>query len=118
MGLVLEAPRFTAEDVAAFAARMRPEQTSLEEWSAAGRVACGPRQGGFEVDAWLVGPDLRPTLLVGPQLRDLDDPAVVLELATFNCVIHGPVANSALTGLAEALEAGGWAPLASACDSS
>ena len=60
MGLVIEAPRFTAEDVAAFGERLQPEQTPLEGWSAAGPVPRGPRRGGFELEAWLVGPDLRP----------------------------------------------------------
>jgi hypothetical protein len=106
MGQEIDETRFTAEDFAAFDERLRSEQALLEEWFAAGAFACGPRQGGFELEAWLVGPDLRPAPLVGPMLRDLDDPAVVPELATFNCEINGPaiqLSGAALTRLAEAL---------------
>jgi len=108
MGQEIDETRFTAEDFAAFDERLRSEQALLEEWFAAGAFACGPRQGGFELEAWLVGPDMRPAPLVGPLLRDLDDPAVVPELATFNCEINGPaveLGGRALTRLAEALAA-------------
>lgn len=107
MGQEIEETRFTAEDFAAFAERLSAEQALLEEWFAAGAFARGPRQGGFELESWLVGPDLGPAPLVGPLLRALDDPAVVPELATFNCEINGPavrLAGPALTRLAEALE--------------
>jgi hypothetical protein len=107
MGQEIEETRFTAEDFAAFGERLRAEQALLEEWFAAGAFGRGPRQGGFELEAWLVGPDMRPAPLVGPLLRDLNDPAVVPELATFNCEINGPavpLAGTALTRLAESLE--------------
>ena len=108
MGQEIDDTRFTAEDFAVFEERLRSEQALLEEWFAAGAFAGGPRRGGFELEAWLVGPDMRPAPLVGPLLRDLDDPAVVPELATFNCEINGPaveLGGTALTRLAEALAA-------------
>jgi len=108
MGQEIQETRFTQEDFAAFEERLRAEQALLEEWFAAGAFGHGPRQGGFELEAWLVGPDARPAPLVGPMLRDLDDAAVVPELATFNCEINGPAVpleGAALTRLAEDLEA-------------
>ncbi len=108
MGQEIDETPFTAEAFASFEERLRSEQALLEEWFATGAFAQGPRRGGFELEAWLVGPDMRPAPLVGPLLRDLHDPAVVPELATFNCEINGPaveLGGGALTHLAEALSA-------------
>jgi hypothetical protein len=111
MGQEIEETRFTAEDFAAFGERLRAEQALLETWFADGAFDHGPRQCGFELEAWLVGPDMRPAPLVGPFLRDLNDPAVVPELATFNCEINGPaveLAGTALTYLADKLDGAWW----------
>jgi hypothetical protein len=107
MGQEIEESHFTTEAFAAFGERLRSEQALLEEWFAAGAFERGPTHGGFELEAWLVGPDMRPSPLVGPMLRDLNDPAVVPELATFNCEINGPaveLSGTALTRLARSLE--------------
>lgn len=89
MGQEIEATGFTAEDFAAFQARLEAEQALLETWFADGVFASGePRQMGCELEAWLIGPDWQPAPLVGPLLRDLDDPLVVPELATFNLEIN------------------------------
>ncbi len=106
MGQEIEETRFTPADFAAFGEHLRAEQALLEAWFAEDAFVRGPRQGGFELEAWLVGPDLRPAPLVGPLLRNLKDPDVVPELATFNAEINGPavpLGPGALTQLAEAM---------------
>ena len=106
MGQEIAESRFTAADFAAFDERLRSEQALLEQWFAEGAFADGERHGGFELEAWLVGTDMRPAPLVGPLLRDLDDPAVVPEIATFNTEINGPavpLTAHALTDMATAL---------------
>ncbi len=91
MGQEIEETGFTAEDFAAFQAHLEAEQALLETWFSEGAFADGePRQIGCELEAWLIGPDWQPAPLVGPLLRDLDDPLVVPELATFNLEINTP----------------------------
>jgi len=110
MGQEIDESRFAPADFAAFEERLHAEHALLETWFAEGAFGQGPRQGGFELEAWLVGTDMRPAPLVGPFLRDLNDPSVVPELATFNCEINGPavpLSGTALTALAEKLD-GSW----------
>jgi len=108
MGQDIEVSRFTQKDFAEFEARLKAETDLLGSWLANGVIAAMPKVGGFELEAWLVGPDMRPAPLVEEFLERLDDPLVVPELATFNAEINGtpqPLRGDALSKLATELAA-------------
>ena len=108
MGQEIEESRFTKADFAEFEERLRAETALLEASLADGAFADTPKVGGFELEAWLVGPDMRPAPLVEAFLEQLDDPLVVPELATFNTEINGTpqrLHGDALSRLAAELEA-------------
>ena len=103
MGQEIANSCFTPEDFAAFAARLRAETELLGHWLAEGCVESGEPTGGFELEAWLVGPDMRPARRVESLLERLHDPLVVPELATFNAEINGTprrLRDDALSSLA------------------
>lgn len=81
--------RFTPADLVAFKARLRAETDLLATWIAEGVLATGPKTGGYELEGWLVGPDLRPQPRAGELLARLGDPQVIHEVATFNLEING-----------------------------
>ncbi len=107
MGQEIEASKFTQADFEAFEERLRAETDLLAHWFAEDVFASTPKVGGFELESWLVGPDMRPAPVVEPFLDRLDDPLVVPELATFNAEINGtpqPLNGRALSRLADELE--------------
>ncbi|MBP6808091.1 MAG: glutamate--cysteine ligase, partial [Chromatiaceae bacterium] len=78
---------FTPADLVEFKARLRAETDLLATWIAEGVLASGPKTGGYELEGWLVGPDLRPRPCAGELLARLGDPQVIHEVATFNLEI-------------------------------
>ena len=107
MGQEIEASRFSQADFDAFEERLRAETELLAVWFAEDAFAATPKVGGFELEAWLVGPEMQPAPVVEPFLGRLDDPLVVPELATFNAEINGtpqPLKGRALSRLAAELE--------------
>ncbi len=107
MGQEIEASKFTKADFEAFEERLRAETDLLARWFADDVFASTPKVGGFELESWLVGPDMRPAPVVEPFLDRLEDPLVVPELATFNAEINGtpqPLNGQALSRLADELE--------------
>jgi hypothetical protein len=108
MGQEIATARFTPEDLAAFQARLRAETDLLAAWLRDGVLDASEPQGGFELEAWLVGPDLAPAPLIGPLMERLGDTALVPELATFNAEINGTpqaLCGDALSQLAAELAA-------------
>lgn len=106
MGQDIEASRFTQADFAEFEERLQRETDLLAAWLADGVIPPTGKVGGFELEAWLVGPDMRPAPLVEDFLERLDDPLVVPELATFNAELNGtpqPLCGDALSKLAAEL---------------
>ena len=107
MGQEIEGVRFTTADFDEFEARLKAETELLASWFDNGHFADTPREGGFELEAWLV--DRRhtaPAPVIEPLLAALDDPLVVPELAQFNLELNGtPVvlAGDALSQLAAEL---------------
>lgn len=114
MGQEIETARFTPEDFAAFQVRLRAETDLLAAWLRDGVLAAGEPQGGFELEACLVGPDLEPAPLIGPLMERLRDDALVPELATFNAEING--APEALRGDGLSRLAAGLAATWARCD--
>lgn len=108
MGQEIASPHFDAQDYVVFTQRLRAETELLAQWLADGILDGAGVMGGFELEAWLVGPDLEPTPRVEELLARLDDPCVVPELATFNAEINGaptPLSGDALTRLAVGIAA-------------
>ena len=108
MGQDIASSHFTEQDYAAFTERLSAETALLGQWLADGCLEAPVPTGGFELEVWLVGPDMAPAGRVEALLERLDDPLVVPELATFNAEINGtPVAlrGDALSQLAVELTA-------------
>lgn len=108
MGQEIASCQFNARDYAAFAERLRAETELLAQWLAEGTLEREGITGGFELEAWLVGLDMKPAPRAEALLARLDDPAVVPELATFNAEINGaavPLMGDALSRLAVGLAA-------------
>jgi gamma-glutamyl:cysteine ligase YbdK (ATP-grasp superfamily) len=109
MGQDIEEIRFTGDDFAAFEDRLRAETQVLASWFDDDCFADTPREGGFELEAWLV--DRRhtaPAPVIEALLAAIDDPLVVPELAQFNLELNGtPVRleGDALSRLAAELTA-------------
>lgn len=106
MGQEIASSRFDPQDYAVFEERLRAETELLAEWLASGSLDGEEITGGCELEAWLVGPDMRPAPRIEALLTRLDDPCVVPELATFNAEINGaavPLADDALSRLAAGL---------------
>ncbi|WP_295884434.1 glutamate-cysteine ligase family protein [uncultured Thiohalocapsa sp.] len=81
---------FTQADFDEFQARLRAETDLLARWFDEDCFADTPREGGFEMEAWLV--DRRhtaPAPVIEALLAVLDDPLVVPELAQFNLELNG-----------------------------
>ena len=70
---------FTPADLVEFKARLRAETDLLATWIAEGVLASGPKTGGYELEGWLVGPDLRDRILAA--IDSPDWPARVRERA-------------------------------------
>ena len=108
MGQDIASAEFNESDFAEFRERLRVETALLGEWMASGALAFDEPTGGFELEAWLVGPDMAPSGRVEDLLARLADPLVVPELATFNAEINGtpaPLRGDALSRLAAELTA-------------
>ncbi len=108
MGQDIASSHFTEQDYAAFTERLRAETALLDQWLADGYLEPCVPTGGFELEVWLVGPDMAPAGRVEALLERLRDPLVVPELATFNAEINGtaqPLRGDALSQLAAELTA-------------
>ena len=107
MGQDIETTGFSAAELAEFRSRLERETQCLAAMLAAGALAAGPKVAGFELEAWLVGPDQRPLPRAPDLLARLADPLVVPELATFNLEFNGtpqPLVGQALSRMAAELE--------------
>ena len=107
MGQEIDTPDFTPADLAEFRQRLDQETRLLASWLSTGTLPAGPKVGGFELEAWLVGPDLRPLPRATDLLAQLADPLVVPELATFNLEFNGTpqlLAGQALSVMAAELD--------------
>lgn len=60
MGQEIETSRFEERDFVDFRERLRVETAILAQWFRAGRFVADTGVGGYELEAWLVDPQLRP----------------------------------------------------------
>ncbi|MHB1240189.1 MAG: glutamate--cysteine ligase [Gammaproteobacteria bacterium] len=89
MGQEIETSRFEERDFVDFRERLRVETAILAQWFRAGRFVADTGVGGYELEAWLVDPQLRPAPVNAEFIQRLGDPRVVPELARFNVEING-----------------------------
>ncbi len=106
MGQEISSSHFGPDDFAEFHARLEAETSLLADWFKEGRFVHEPPIGGFELEAWLIGPDAEPAPLNQVLLQRLDNPLVVSELATFNLELNSTprhLEGSVFTRMAEEL---------------
>ena len=115
MGQEIASTHFTAEDFEEFGERLSHETALLEQWLEDDGFSRGEQVGGFELEAWLVDEQMRPSPINQTLIERLGDPLVVPELACFNLEINGTpqrLYGTALGHLADELQ-GTW----NKCDS-
>ena len=88
MGQEIETHRFDKRDFEAFSDRLTRETRLLRELADGGRLSGRAPVAGFELEAWLLGPDLAPAPLNQAFLEHLGEPAVSAELALFNIELN------------------------------
>ncbi len=84
MGQEITHSQFSDEDFSEFRRRLAAETQLLERWLHEGRFPRRDFKGGFELEAWLVDPAMRPAPANQLFLELLDNDLVVPELAAFN----------------------------------
>ncbi len=89
MGQDIDQAHFDAEAFAAFAQRLAAETATLENWFADQRFSHRAWVAGFELEAWLIGPDAQPRAMNDVFLKTLGNDLVVPELSRFNVEING-----------------------------
>ncbi|KAA6186277.1 glutamate--cysteine ligase [Thiohalocapsa marina] len=108
MGQDIADSEFSPAHFAEFEARLRAETELLQSWFDERRFADTPREGGFELEAWLIDQrHMAPAPLIEPLLERRPDPLVVPELAQFNLEFNGTplrLRGDALSRLATELE--------------
>lgn len=90
MGQEIRQSHFTHQDFRRFRARLRQETTLLAERFQSAQFAATGGIAGFEIEAWLVDRQGRPTPLNRVFLERLADPLVVPELSVFNIELNTP----------------------------
>lgn len=88
MGQEIDHYRFSKSDFATFAQRLAEETAILAAWFEEDRFDQGPKTAGFELEAWLVDPELHPAPVNEAFIKALDSDLVALELARFNVELN------------------------------
>ncbi len=107
MGQEIQQREFTPRDFEAFAARLRAETDELQRWLELDRFEQCDGVAGFELEAWLLDRQGRPTANNDRFLRELNNPLIVPELAAFNFEINNlplPLHGDALRRMHEELD--------------
>jgi gamma-glutamyl:cysteine ligase YbdK (ATP-grasp superfamily) len=88
MGEDIATARFTEDDFAQFASRLRKETKIAEELLAANRFSNAGYTLGFELEAWIVDHNYFPASINQRLLETLAHPLVVPELSRFNVELN------------------------------
>jgi hypothetical protein len=88
LGQEIDQYRFTESDFEAFDARLSEETTRLREWFERGRFASGPKTAGFELEAWLIDPELHPAPVNEAFMQAMASDLIAPELARFNVELN------------------------------
>lgn len=89
MGQEITHSQFSSKDFEHFSDHLREETALLHQWLADGVFRDDCYQAGFELEAWLLGKELRPAPENEAFLQQLNDPLAVPELARFNFELNG-----------------------------
>ena len=84
MGQEIDDACFCQQDFDTFHQRLTEETALLGKWFEQGHFDPGPPVAGFELEAWLVDPQLHPAPVNARFIERLGSPLVFPELATFN----------------------------------
>lgn len=101
MGQELETSHFSDEDFALFTEKMRAETDLVRLWEFNGQLSGDPTTIGFELEAWLVDENGRPTAENEAFIAAADDDLIVPELSLFNVEFNGNPAELKGYGLRE-----------------
>jgi gamma-glutamyl:cysteine ligase YbdK (ATP-grasp superfamily) len=88
VGQEIDSVAFRPEDFRRFRQRLDQETGVLRQWFREGRLESGPLTAGLELEAWLVGADMRPAPVNEACLERLGSDLVVPELARFNVELN------------------------------
>ncbi len=99
MGEELDRSSFDDNDFAEFVDRMRAETDLLQTWEHGGHFSSSPASMGFELEAWLVDSEARPSAQNEDFLMAVDHELVVPELSAFNVEFNGEPQKLAGSGL-------------------
>jgi gamma-glutamyl:cysteine ligase YbdK (ATP-grasp superfamily) len=88
MGRDIASSEFTDEDFRAFSQRLDAETRLVQRWFTDGTLSESAPVGGFELEAWLTGPDWRPAARNDDVLQRMSDPLLTTELARFNIELN------------------------------
>ncbi len=89
MGEELKTSNFCNDDFAEFVRRLRAETDMLQAWEQDDHLSNGPATAGFELEAWLVDREARPSAQNSDFLAAVDNEVVVPELSCFNIEFNG-----------------------------
>jgi len=89
MGQEIGSTTFTPQDFEWFEERVREETALLGEWFTERRLDGRGDVGGFELEAWLVDGQARPSPINSRFIECVGDDLVVPELASFNVELNG-----------------------------
>ncbi len=89
MGQEVDGDQFDTEAFTAFEQRLNEETAALESWFLEQRFSHRAWMAGFELEAWLMGPDALPLAMNDAFLEALGNDLVVPELSRFNVEING-----------------------------
>ena len=89
MGTEISQSNFDSADFEEFRQRLSSETAILRQWFAEDAFKDHPAQGGYELEAWLVDAQARPTPEIETLLPLIDGDHAVPELARFNIELNG-----------------------------
>ncbi len=101
MGEELKTRNFCDDDFAEFVQRMRAETDLVKAWERDGYLSDGPVSAGFELEAWLVDRETRPSAKNNDFLVAVENELVVPELSCFNIEFNGDPQELTGTGLSK-----------------
>lgn len=89
MGEELKTSNFCDDDFAEFVRLLRAETDLVKAWEQDGHMSDSPATAGFELEAWLVDREARPSAQNSDFLAAIDNELVVPELSRFNIEFNG-----------------------------
>ncbi len=89
MGQEIDQTSFSDEDYEKFTRCLKEETALVEKWESNGTLSSSPATAGFELEAWLVGADMRPAARNKQLIDAAQSDMIVPELSAFNIEFNG-----------------------------